>query len=403
MSNIDCLPIRPQPTNFAGIDFVRGLAALGVILLHAGVPYLQNPMPGLAWPVQDGKSSFVDAVFWGNEIFIMPVFLILAGMLAWRTVHRKGQRALISSRARRLLIPFAFGLVVILPADLYVWLAGWVTEGIIAPVKLKSLKFENGIDKELWGTSHLWFLMYLFLFVAALGIGYRFFKGQRWSTRWTAAAILLAGITSLVFAPEVVWGFQHAFLPVPSKFIYSMTFFMGGALIAAKDPGFHRLNSVSSRLILPAIALLAFTIALGRWSLSGGSSDLANTTLAAMTTISAWAVSLGLIGLAIQHITHLNKATAYLAAASFWVYLVHHPILGLIHVDLKLLMPSVAPGLKMCIAFVLCSFVSLLTYEAFVRKTRLGRWLGFAWQFPDQTPEEPAAAVDSFDQPRMAA
>ena len=178
-------------------------------------------MPGLAWPVQDGKSSFVDAVFWGNEIFIMPVFLILAGMLAWRTVHRKGQRALISSRARRLLIPFAFGLVVILPADLYVWLAGWVTEGIIAPVKLKSLKFENGMDKELWGTSHLWFLMYLFLFVAALGIGYRFFKGQRWSTRWTAAAILLAGITSLVFAPEVVWGFQHAFLPVPSKFIYS--------------------------------------------------------------------------------------------------------------------------------------------------------------------------------------
>ena len=35
-----------------------------------------------------------------------------------------------------------------------------------------------------------------------------------------------------------------------------------------------------------------------------------------------------------------------LAAASFWIYLVHHPILGIIHIDLKWLLPDANPVLE---------------------------------------------------------
>ena len=105
---MDVLPLRTvnspaAKTNFAGFDVVRALAAFGVVLLHSCVPYLQHPMPGLAWPVRDRANVIVDFGFWWIELFIMPLFLVIAGFLAWRTLQRRGTAALVKSRAKRLL------------------------------------------------------------------------------------------------------------------------------------------------------------------------------------------------------------------------------------------------------------------------------------------------------------
>ena len=50
-----------------------------LVALHAGVPYARHPMPGLIWPVSDSRSGVVDAIFWSIEVFIMPLFLVMAG------------------------------------------------------------------------------------------------------------------------------------------------------------------------------------------------------------------------------------------------------------------------------------------------------------------------------------
>ena len=250
---MEVLPLRTEarraPEKFAGLDAVRAFAALAVVLFHSCVPYLRHPMPGLAWPVRDATSGVVDVLFWSIELFIMPLFLVMAGMLAWRTLDRRGSKQLVSSRASRLLIPLAFGVLVVLPLDLYAWLLGWVSEGLIAPIKLRSMKFDNGIDRDLWGLSHLWFLLYLFLYVALLAgaawLTDRSRRLQRWmrSVQVSAISLFLLGVITLVIRPEVVWGFQHSFLPLPSKWIYSGTFFLGGVLIARNDPNLALLRA----------------------------------------------------------------------------------------------------------------------------------------------------------------
>ncbi len=58
----------------------------------------------------------------------------------------------------------------------------------------------------------------------------------------------------------------------------------------------------------------------------------------------------------------------------------HHPILGLTHLDLKWLLPATSPVVKVAAAFVIASGLSLMTYEGFVRRSSLGRMLGFDWQ-----------------------
>ena len=384
-------PERPQPTNFAGFDAIRALAALGVLLLHACVPYLQHPMRGLAWPVRDSSSAAVDVLFWGIELFIMPVFLVMAGILAWQSLHRHGPGKLVKTRARRLLIPLAFGMLVILPLDLYAWVLGWVGEGLVPAVKLKSLKFDNGIDRDLWGLSHLWFLQYLFLYVAVLAgaiyLAERSIHIRRLmpAPRVAIALLLVAGAITLWFCPEVVWGFQHSFLPVASKWLYSGTFFFGGVLIAKSDPQLTWLTGQVPRFALPTLVLAACTVLLGRWQLAGGQNTAAGVLLAVTTTVSAWAITLCIIAWATKKVTGLPVAMQYLGAASFWIYVVHHPFMGLIHTDLKWLLPGAAPAVKSLIAWVTCAGFSLLLYEGLVRKTALGRWLGFAWSIPRPT------------------
>ncbi len=407
---MDVLPLhtadspRPRAT-IPGLDAVRALAALGVVLLHSCVPYLKNPMPGLVWPVRDSTSSLVDIGFWTIELFIMPLFLVLAGMFAWNTLARRGTRALVKSRARRLLIPLLFGMIVILPLDLYCWVLGWVADGTVAPVKLRSLKFDAAVDRELWGLSHLWFLQYLFLYVVAASVvttvscwaRFRFAGARRWIPRPSTFPFVLLSIAILVLYlhPEVVWGFQHSFAPLPSKWVYSGIFFAFGAMLGAWDGELLWLKARATRLAAPAIACTAAAVILGRWYLSGDdnqnaqSAHYAQFTLAALTAFSALLVTMSIIGMAAR-IDRISNSIRYLAAASFWVYLVHHPVVGLVHIDLKFVLEGVHPAVKTALAFGITSGVCLLTYEGLVRRSALGRMLGFAWKRP---------TVNSFDGP----
>ncbi|MFO1092008.1 MAG: acyltransferase family protein [Planctomycetaceae bacterium] len=113
----------------------------------------------------------------------MPVFFLMGGFLAAQLFARLGPAEFLKHRARRLLVPFAFACVVILPLDLYAWLLGWVVEGRIPLQKLRSLKL--GSRARLWGVAHLWFLEYLFVFCAGAVI-------VQWGwNRWNVRSIRL--------------------------------------------------------------------------------------------------------------------------------------------------------------------------------------------------------------------
>lgn len=378
----------PATAKFAGLDAVRGFAALGVVLFHACIPYLKHPMPGLTWAVRDDASGIANFFYWWTELFIMPLFLMMAGFLAWKTFQKRGRAELIKSRARRLLKPLLFGIIVILPLDLYCWVLGWVADGIVPPIKLRSLKFEQHLDNNLWGLSHLWFLQYLFLYVAVLVAASSLrsrlpiLRQLVIGPRAIVALVVLLGSTTLYLHPEVVWGFQHDFLPFASKWIYSGLSFALGAALANFDGDFDWLKANVNRLVPAAAISSVAAVLLGQWHLAGGNNQQAQVALSGLTCLSSVLISVSIIGLAVARVSRVSNLVGYLSAASFWVYIVHHPILGLVHIDLKFLMPGVSPVLKTLFAFAITSGVCLATYEAFVRKTRLGTWLGFQWSLP---------------------
>jgi peptidoglycan/LPS O-acetylase OafA/YrhL len=400
------------------LDAVRAAAVVAVVALHAGMPYLTHPMPGLTWSVRDSASPTVDFAFWSIELVVMPLFLIIAGYLAAQTIQRRGPIGLVRNRGKRLLIPLLFGIIVVLPLGLYAWVLGWVTEGLVSPVKLRSLKFDGVIDHDLWGLRHLWFLQYLFQYIVVLAIGWAVVKRSArlrrlclspriCSSPQTLAWMMLAiAMTVLWFRPQVVWGFQHAFAPVLSKWIYHGTFFVAGVGVAFFDPRWSRMQSIAIRWTAPAIAIGIAAVLLGQWHLTHASESLigerqlagfSEFTLAAMTATAAMTISCFAIAIAVGRVRRLSRTVEYLAAASFWVYLVHHPVLGLVHIDLKYLWPGISPVIKAVAAAAIAIGVSLLTYEGLVRRTTLGRWLGMTYQFA--SPSDWSVSVTSASQP----
>lgn len=408
-----------------GPDLVRGVAAILVVYLHACVAYLVYPMPGLVWPVQDSSSHAVSFLFWTIEIFIMPLFLVLAGYFAYRNRIGGGDVALIRSRCRRLLVPMAFAAVVLLPLEYYLWIVCWVAEGVLSPDVLSRPKVPRELRTHLFGLGHLWFLHYVFFYCVALAVtgmvwrrwapigltgssGLRIaghgdetrppapFMATRWSVLgpqsvWAAMIGLpLLGVTVLAVAPQVVYGFQHAFLPVPSKWLYSGTFFLGGVVIGAVDPKWRFSVDSAGRLAGFGAVCAAAAVLLGQWTIErSDATSLAmdigwfhRLVLASLTVAAAWGISLGTIGLAdhvgrrFQGRRRFGRSVSYLAAASFWVYLVHHPLVAILHIDLKWSMPTVTPMVKSVVTLGVVMAVSLLSYEALIRGSRLGRWIG---------------------------
>jgi glucan biosynthesis protein C len=408
--------VRPEAARALGPDLVRGLAAILVVYLHAAVVYLSHPMPGLVWATEDTPSDLVSHLFWSIELFIMPLFLILAGFFAYRSWISSGDLGLIRSRARRWLVPLAVASAILLPIDYLVWLVGWVIDGKLSASQLWPPKFPRDMREHLFGFAHLWFLLYVFLYCVVLA-GWGNLR-RRWLSQLPrtttdigtatsvyadepvergapqlflfACGLPLVGAGVLLWTPEVVFGFQHAFLPVASKWLYSGTFFFGGVVVAACDPRMRLAIVSTPRLAGTGVVCGWAAVLLGQWAIERADATslamdmgfVARITLAILTVVSAWTLSLAIIGLGnlaspwlLQH-PRARHAVSYLAASSFWIYLVHHPLVAILQINLKITLPNVSPLAKSLVVTAGSVAIAIASYELLIRGRALGRLLG---------------------------
>jgi peptidoglycan/LPS O-acetylase OafA/YrhL len=413
-----------------GLDALRVVATLLVVMLHAGVPYTLAPMPGLTWPVRHtATSAAVDAVFWSIEGAIMPLFFLISGYGAAQSLSSKPSQ-FPHSRWRRLGWPLVAAAAVLLPIELYLWLIGWAADGQIPLQKLRSLKL-GPFHENLWGLSHLWYLEYLLIYSVGLWALRQFverfeawqsppgsngkseisdFKSQISDFRFQISNfrsevyvlrlplsnlrslsdfgfrisdLFAAAAVTLWIAPEVVVGFQHSFFPVPAKFVFSGLFFAAGVA------QFHRPRRLpwSPRVVLALCGLMFWSVlpllhrqaAQPQIGTDRGVLAVALAAYAVLVTQSAWQW-------AQSRTRSVSPLVNYLAGASFWTYLVHHPLVALWHIGLA---PTGWPALlQFCVCTLGTLALTLAGYEALVRKTWLGAFLNGRPAIPAAVPAE---------------
>ena len=88
----------------------------------------------------------------------------------------------------------------------------------------------------------------------------------------------------------------------------------------------------------------------------------------------------GLLGVYRKHFNRPSPTIRYLAEASFWIYLAHLPIVGLIQMDLlDQPIPTLA---KFAITWSLALTLGIASYHVLVRRKALGRFLNGGFQLP---------------------
>lgn len=392
-------PHALPPTNqsgstvrYPGLDCLRVFASLLVVVLHAGMPYMTSPMPGLVWCTEDRPSQtlVIDALGWGIDTFVMPVFFLMGGYLACQScLKRRGSGGgeagrFAYQRTLRLGMPFAAGFVLILPLDFYVWILGWVCEDRVIPRKLKSLKVGDELSAQLTGPGHLWFLIYLWLFSVAAALAVHLWQAHRAAARPATlpfrqagssarhqiaviAGLFATSLLGLYWKPVVVIGFEQAILPqIPNILYYAPCFGLGWFLQAT---AWKPRSALAPLLLTGAFALFPFVwVAIGR-HVAEPAEGLRRLQLVTSFTACGWLAATGLFALALQFQGRVPRTIAYLSHASLWIYLAHHPVVALTQISLR---PVEGSGVWKCAAAASVGLLlSLLTFEAAIR----GRWL----------------------------
>jgi glucans biosynthesis protein C len=385
------------------LDAVRAGALLLGVAFHATLSFLPGPQ---IWVVRDTPSETLATFFFVAHIFRMTAFFLIAGFFAHMLVGRRGTGGFIRNRLVRIATPLGV-----------FWLP--VMAGIIACFIWGAIVMNGGspptnqpppppLTLETFPLTHLWFLyMLLWLYAGALLLRLvgklvdrngRIADGaMRLVTATPFAAVLLAAPLAIAFAVQPMW-FAWGGVPTPDKgFLPNATALIGFGTAFGFGWLLHRqqalLGSIARWWAVYLVAAVALTVAC-LWQL-GDSSFLmpmaegdAKLAFAATYALATWTWTLGLTGAALRFLTRERRAIRYAADASYWIYLIHLPVV----MALQVMVFSIqVPALAKWGIVIGGSFLILIaSYHLLVRHSWLGRWLNgrkLPWRKPAATME----------------
>lgn len=379
-------PVAPA-ARMPGLDALRSTSMVAVVAIHAAYAYVACRIPGIPWAVQDDSRGFAfDLLVWSSMSWAMPAFFALGGLGAAALWASRGPAGYARDRARRIGLPALLaGPAVLLPSAA-VWIAGWLVSGRTNLRQIGRMVFvDREIRANLYGPAHLWFLEYFLLMLAAYGVAR--LAGRGGSARLPKRTLspigpfLLAIPTTLILflshrahGLDSVVDLRNSFWPDPIRWAHHAWFFLVGTWLYRARGELSRLVRWSPLFLALAVPAFAIRASLLRADLAAPLHGGAAWASAASAALFAWLGLFGLIGAFLRLFHRPNAAFRYLSESSYWIYLTHFPIVGLIQVGLY---PLPWPAWAKFGATLSVSFgVGLLTYQGLVRRTALGRLLG---------------------------
>jgi len=337
---------EPQTERLHALDAVRGMALIAGIVFHATASFLLRPNGVPVWVISDNHPSLaLGVVFHVLHIFRMATFFLIAGFFAHMSFHKRGAVGFIRERAKRIALPLLVGWPLVFAAivAVVIWAAIAAAHGRPLPPPPKS----PGLPS--FPLTHLWFLyVLLWLYAVTLvarTILVRLDRGgallrladrlTAWLAQSSAGLLVLALPTAVALLATPAWAPWFG-VPTPdsslipnlaacaaffSAFAFGWMIHRQAGLLAA----WRRRWPLNLAL---ALAFTAIELAISGLAPSIATPGLGWTKLALAVTypVATWAWTFAVIGLALRFLSGHSPARRYVADASYWLYLIHLPI-----------------------------------------------------------------------------
>jgi len=339
------------PERLHALDAVRGFALLLGIVFHATLSFV--PAPSRIWIVQDSHPSVTLAVlFFAIHVFRMTTFFLIAGFFAHMNFHRRGGPAFIRDRLLRIALPLAVGWPIVFAAmyAVVLWASHFPNGGPVPGAA--------GWPPALPGfpLTHLWFLYVLLEFYAAALLLRTCMAWLDSNGRIRAGIDLLIGLVmrsplapailavpiGVALSLDPAWvGLQG--VPTPDQSLVTNlqavvgfgTAFGFGWLLH-RQIGLIRILEQRWRLnLVLAIGLIAASFVLAIVPQPG--TDAVRLADATCYALAIWTTTFAVIGVALRFLSGFSATRRYVADASYWLYIIHLPIVMALQVAVSTL------------------------------------------------------------------
>lgn len=302
------------------LDRLRVLACLTTPIYHAIQIFDLNPY----YHVKSATlSPSIDVAARLFHAVRMPLFFLLAGMAAMLAIGRIDNRTFLSSRARRLIPPFLFGIVLLAPWIKYIEVLdgrniSW--SGITTLTAIPDLPtvFRRYFTQQRWFSwSHMWFLAYLLLLSTLLLPVLRRMRAMAVAplATWHLALGLLGMLLTveLILRPIFPFHIPNLIWDWASMTTYVACFLAGAAVIQWPNAETTLRQALPLLAIAASIGALVYVVV-----------DLGPGVLAAGRALWLWSV----LGLAVGAGIWIGRGRiageGYISEAALPIYVLHH-------------------------------------------------------------------------------
>lgn len=294
------------------IDNLRWITLILLIPYHAA----------MAWNIW-GEPNYI--FFEGNKIisstvvflspYFMPVMFLIAGISARLSLQKRTVRQYISERFKKLLIPFVFGTVFIMPLMTYI-----------------ADKFNYGYQGDLFGhyavfftrftdltgadggfsVGHFWFILYLFI-ISLIAAGIILLQKKILPEKNIGRSLLLL----------CLWGLPlplfSGLLSIGGKSLAEYAYiFLAGYYIFSNDHVIIKAEKYKWIFLCIGLAAAVFNVYMFIWS------DTPNALLNTIAKyISEWFMLNSLLGIGKRYLNFSGKVSKYMSKRSYTFYIFH--------------------------------------------------------------------------------
>jgi peptidoglycan/LPS O-acetylase OafA/YrhL len=319
------------------LDWLRIAAIVALVFFHSAMPFVADS----SWHIRNNESSHLltEANFILSR-FRMALLFVIAGVSTQFVLASRTPQRFLRDRAVRLLVPLAFGILVVVPPQIY---AERLADGDFAgnylmfwPRVLHFAPYPSGDTSY----HHLWFVLYLFLYSVLLlpvMVWSRRASGAEWLAR--ARAIIAArGVHWLSLPVVLVYallldrfsGLQDV-VHDGAMFLTYFGYFAVGWFVGTDDALWRRLvTGRTSAFRVAVVALLCIETLRWTGSAPSVSAGAWRTGYLMLLGANAWAWVITLLGFGARWLNHDHAVLRWAREASYPIYILHQTVIVLL-------------------------------------------------------------------------
>lgn len=389
---------QPQTTNRLDyLDAVRAFALLLGIVFHASLSFM--PIY-IGWAVMDVSTSSLVSIFvLISHSFRMELFFLIAGFFGHMTFHKRGTVSFLKTRFIRIAIPFIVGWFILRPLVVSGWIMGTASmQGDVDILAGLSQAFQTlkSLPNGIFVGSHLWFLYYLLIITTSLlfirlvlrtlpQLNHLLYSLADRSLSRIGQSSSSAAIFALPTAVGIyfmsAWGMDtpdKSLIPHLPTYLVYLGCFLIGWLLHRQPNVLDKLSRLTPVRVINIFGSAAFTIYLSKYESDPGFAyyDQIHIAYSFSYSMLMWSLVFGSIGLFRVVFKKPNKIVRYFADASYWLYLIHLPIvlwLQIAFAELPLHWSVKLPAIS-----ILTVAIAILIYDIAIRPSPIGKILNGA-------------------------